>query len=128
MARNAKIIKENKRKRLADKFEPRRAELRKKQKTTEDFDEQQAVSAQMQALPRDASASRGVIRCRACGRPKGVYRKFGLCRIHLREFWAVGGIPGLKKAGKEHIMPADPLSLIIKKALTRPNTLWRANA
>ena len=27
---------------------------------------------------------RGYTRCQRCGRPKAVYRKFGLCRICLR--------------------------------------------
>ena len=37
-------------------------------------------------------------RCKICGRPRGVYRKFGICRIHLRELADDGLIPGLKKA------------------------------
>jgi small subunit ribosomal protein S14 len=37
-------------------------------------------------------------RCLLCGRPRGVYRKFGLCRIHFRELADQGLIPGVKKA------------------------------
>ncbi len=37
-------------------------------------------------------------RCRRCGRPRAYYRKFGLCRICLRELALEGEIPGLKKA------------------------------
>ncbi|MCI2069166.1 MAG: type Z 30S ribosomal protein S14 [Bacilli bacterium] len=37
-------------------------------------------------------------RCARCGRPHGVIRKFGLCRICLREMAYKGQIPGLKKA------------------------------
>ncbi len=37
-------------------------------------------------------------RCARCGRPHGVIRKFGLCRICLRELAYKGEIPGLKKA------------------------------
>ena len=37
-------------------------------------------------------------RCVICGRPRGVYRKFGLCRICVREKGHQGEIPGLKKA------------------------------
>ncbi|MBL9092482.1 MAG: type Z 30S ribosomal protein S14 [Planctomycetaceae bacterium] len=37
-------------------------------------------------------------RCKLCGRPRAVYRKFGLCRIHFRELADKGLIPGLRKA------------------------------
>jgi len=37
-------------------------------------------------------------RCMRCGRPRGYYRKFGLCRICLRELAHKGEIPGLIKA------------------------------
>ncbi len=37
-------------------------------------------------------------RCQRCGRPHGVYRKFGLCRICLRELAYKGEIPGMKKS------------------------------
>lgn len=38
------------------------------------------------------------IRCRLCGRPRAVYRKFGLCRICFRDMANKGLIPGVKKA------------------------------
>lgn len=37
-------------------------------------------------------------RCQRCGRPRGYYRKFGLCRICLRELANKGEIPGVIKA------------------------------
>lgn len=37
-------------------------------------------------------------RCQRCGRPRGVYRKFGLCRICFRELALRGEIPGIIKA------------------------------
>lgn len=37
-------------------------------------------------------------RCRICGRPRGYYRKFGICRLCLRKLALEGRIPGLKKA------------------------------
>ena len=37
-------------------------------------------------------------RCRICGRPRAVYRKFSICRICLRKLADQGMIPGLKKA------------------------------
>ena len=41
---------------------------------------------------------RGYTRCQRCGRPKAVYRKFGLCRICLRELAHQGVIPGMTKS------------------------------
>ncbi|MFO7929520.1 MAG: type Z 30S ribosomal protein S14 [Candidatus Humimicrobiaceae bacterium] len=37
-------------------------------------------------------------RCNRCGRSRGYYRKFGLCRICLRELAHEGKIPGLTKS------------------------------
>ena len=41
---------------------------------------------------------RGYTRCQRCGRPKAVFRKFGLCRICLREMAHQGFIPGMTKS------------------------------
>ncbi|MDI6800062.1 MAG: type Z 30S ribosomal protein S14 [Actinomycetota bacterium] len=41
---------------------------------------------------------RGYNRCVRCGRPRGYFRKFKLCRVCLRELAHKGEIPGLKKA------------------------------
>ncbi|MBE3597219.1 MAG: type Z 30S ribosomal protein S14 [Hydrogenibacillus sp.] len=41
---------------------------------------------------------RAYTRCKRCGRPRSVYRKFGLCRICLRELAHKGQIPGMRKA------------------------------
>lgn len=37
-------------------------------------------------------------RCKICGRPRAVYRKFGICRICFRNMASDGLIPGVKKA------------------------------
>ena len=41
---------------------------------------------------------RAYTRCQRCGRPRAVYRKFGLCRICLRELAHQGFIPGMTKS------------------------------
>jgi small subunit ribosomal protein S14 len=41
---------------------------------------------------------RAVNRCGRCGRPRAFYRKFGLCRICLRELANKGEVPGVRKA------------------------------
>jgi small subunit ribosomal protein S14 len=38
------------------------------------------------------------LRCKLCGRPRAVYRKFGICRICFRDMASNGLIPGVKKA------------------------------
>ncbi len=43
-------------------------------------------------------AVRGYTRCNRCGRPRAVLRKFGLCRICVREQALRGEIPGVRKA------------------------------
>jgi small subunit ribosomal protein S14 len=37
-------------------------------------------------------------RCRLCGRPRGFYRDFGICRICLRKLAHRGEIPGVTKS------------------------------
>ncbi len=61
-------------------------------------EESEAALAKLQKCDRNESKIRVRERCRQCGRPCGTYRKFGLCRIHLREAAMRGDVPGLKKA------------------------------
>jgi small subunit ribosomal protein S14 len=50
------------------------------------------------ALSVPKFSTRRVRRCKICGRPRAVYRKFGICRICFRELADEGLIPGVKKA------------------------------
>lgn len=43
-------------------------------------------------------AVRAYTRCARCGRPKAVFRKFGLCRVCLREMAHRGELPGVNKS------------------------------
>lgn len=43
-------------------------------------------------------SSRAYTRCNNCGRPKAVYRKFGICRVCFRLMALKGLLPGVKKA------------------------------
>jgi small subunit ribosomal protein S14 len=61
-------------------------------------EERMAARLKMQQLPRNASPSRVRNRCELTGRPRGVFRKFGLGRNKLREIAMRGEIPGLTKA------------------------------
>ena len=50
------------------------------------------------AAAKPRFAVRAYTRCNRCGRPRSVYRKFGLCRICLRELAHNGYIPGMTKS------------------------------
>jgi small subunit ribosomal protein S14 len=61
-------------------------------------DERFAARLKLQQLPRNASPVRQRRRCAITGRPRGVFRKFGLGRSKLREIALKGEIPGIVKA------------------------------
>ncbi len=61
-------------------------------------EEQEVALLKLQKSPRDESHVRVRNRCAQCGRPCGTFKKFGLCRIHLREAANRGDVPGLEKA------------------------------
>ena len=50
------------------------------------------------AAARPKFGVRAYTRCNRCGRPRSVYRKFGLCRICLREMALAGQLPGVTKS------------------------------
>jgi ribosomal protein S14 len=52
--------------------------------------------AKVKMLPRERIRIRR--RCKLCGRPRAVYRKFGICRICFRDMASDGLIPGVTKA------------------------------
>lgn len=60
--------------------------------------ERAVARMKLQELPRNASPSRLRNRCALTGRPRGVFRKFGLCRGKLRDIAMRGEVPGLTKA------------------------------
>jgi small subunit ribosomal protein S14 len=62
------------------------------------YEEKLNAVKQLNKRARDESPSRHQRRCRQCGRSRAVYRQFNLCRIHLREAFMRGDIPGLVKA------------------------------
>ena len=93
------IARENKRARLVDQYQQRRAALKAViNSRTADFEDKWQAQLDLQKLPRNSSSSRLQRRCTLTGRPHGVYRKFGLGRNKLREHAMFGNIPGLRKA------------------------------
>jgi small subunit ribosomal protein S14 len=99
MAKVSMVEREKKRARTVAKFAEKRAALKAAiANPSLSDDERWEAQLKLQKLPRDASPSRQRNRCRQTGRPHGVYRKFGLCRIKLREAAMRGDVPGLVKA------------------------------
>jgi small subunit ribosomal protein S14 len=93
------INREKKRAKLVAKFAARRAELEAVVADAKLTDEERmAARLRLQQLPRNANPTRQRNRCSLTGRPRGVFRKFGLCRNKLREIAFRGEVPGMTKA------------------------------
>jgi small subunit ribosomal protein S14 len=99
MAKTNMVEREKRRAKVVAKYATRRAELKELIRSPKTgHEERQAAQAKLQAMPRDASSSRQRNRCAITGRSRGVYRKFGLSRVKIREVANRGEIPGLVKA------------------------------
>ncbi|MBX2987375.1 MAG: 30S ribosomal protein S14 [Bdellovibrionaceae bacterium] len=99
MARLASVEKNNRKKALAKKYYQHREELRNQSvnmKLSEE--ERQAARVKLQKLPKKTSHIQIRNRCELTGRPRGVLRKFGLCRNKFRELALTGKLPGVTKA------------------------------
>ena len=99
MAKKSKIAKNDRRMRMAAHYAPLRKELKaiiQDQSATEEAKEEAWM--RLRALPRDSNPNRIRRRCQFTGRPRGNYRKFGICRVTFREMALLGQIPGVKKA------------------------------
>lgn len=92
-------LRDQKRRRTVKKFAAKRAQLialiNDQKLSPEDRYE---ARLKLQKLPRDSSPVRLRNRCALTGRPRGVYRKFGLGRGKLRDIAMRGEIPGVIKA------------------------------
>lgn len=99
MAKTCMIEKEKKRRALAKRYKNTRAKLKgiimdKESSMEARFD----AMMRLAKLPRNSAAIRQHNRCELTGRPRGVYRKFKLCRIKIRELASAGQIPGVVKS------------------------------
>lgn len=86
MASKAAIAKNEKRKRLVEKYAEKRRELVE----AGDYEG-------LQKLPRDSAPIRVRNRCMVTGRPRGYYRRYGMSRLALRQMALDGELPGVKK-------------------------------
>ena len=99
MAKLALINREEKRAKLVAKYAKKRQELEAiiNDESMSDVERYEA-RLKLQKLPRNANPTRQRNRCQITGRPRGVFRKFGLCRHKLRELAFRGEVPGMVKA------------------------------
>lgn len=99
MAKLALKNREAKRAKLVAKYAAKRTELMAIIDNVKLGDEERmAARFKLQQLPRNSSPVRQRMRCSLTGRPRGVFKKFGLCRNKLREIAMRGEVPGMIKA------------------------------
>jgi small subunit ribosomal protein S14 len=99
LARKAAVEKNNRRKVASKKLLKYRNELREKTLDLKLSDEvRYEARKKLQDLPRNSHPNRVRSRCEITGRPRGNYRKFGLCRLEFRKLALIGKIPGVTKA------------------------------
>ena len=99
MAKTSVVNRDKKRRATVKKYAAKRKELLEiinNQRFSQE--DRYAARLKMQQLPRDASPVRLRNRCALTGRPRGVYKKFGLGRAKLRDIALRGEIPGVIKA------------------------------
>ena len=99
MAKLSSINKNEKRKKLVAQYAAKYEKL-KAIANDKSLDETERLIARlkMAELPRNANKTRVRNRCATTGRPRGYYRKFGLCRIELRDLSNKGLVPGVTKS------------------------------
>lgn len=99
MAKLSSINKNNRRLEMANKFANKRGALKEIIMDRDlPFEERLQAQIKLSALPRNGAKTRHRNRCELTGRARGVYRKFKLSRIKLRELGSFGRVPGLTKA------------------------------
>ena len=99
MAKKSKVVRDQQRRAVVAHWAERRSELKRLATAATSSEEQRAdARAALQRMPRDASPTRLRNRDAVDGRPRAVYRKFGLSRIRLREQALAGELPGVTKS------------------------------
>ncbi len=98
MAKKSMIAREVKRKKLVTRYAAKRKQLLAEFNAAADPMAKLEVHRKIQALPRNSAPTRIRNRCWATGKPRGVYRDFGLCRNQLRQRAHNGELPGVVKS------------------------------
>ena len=99
MAKLSSIQKNKLRNKLIERFSKKRDMLKSKIKDKNlSLEEKIKYQNKLNDLPRNSSSIRHRNRCELTGRSRGVYRKFGLSRIKIRELSMTGDLPGVVKS------------------------------
>ncbi len=99
MAKLSSIQKNSNRLKLVEKFNKKRKNLKEQLMNKNiTIEERLKIQNKMNDLPRNSSSIRYRNRCKLTGRTRGVYRKFGLSRIKIRELSMSGDLPGVVKS------------------------------
>ncbi len=99
MAKKSAIQKNLKRKRMSQRDAKKRAELKAIVRNLSlPAEDRFTAQLKLSAMPRNGAKTRVRNRCALSGRPRGVYRKFELSRLALRELSSTGFIPGMVKS------------------------------
>ena len=99
MAKLSSINKNERRKKLVKKYAGKYAKLKAiAADTSLDEGERLIARLKLAEVPRNGNPTRVRNRCATTGRPRGYYRKFGLCRVELRDLANMGMIPGVTKS------------------------------
>ena len=98
MAKKSMIEREKKRLKLYNKYKLKRADLLKQYQAADTFSSKLEVHKKLQKLPRNSSKIRIRNRCWKTGRPRGVFRDFGLSRHVVREMAHQCLLPGVTKS------------------------------
>jgi small subunit ribosomal protein S14 len=98
MAKKSMIEREKKRIKLTKKYALKRSTLVTKYQKEDNFNVKLDLHSELQKLPRNSSKTRIRNRCWKTGRPRGVYRDFGLSRHVFREMAHQCLLPGVRKS------------------------------
>ena len=99
MAKVSMVQRDLKRRKLYSKYKAKRENLLSKSKDNSlPPEERFEARLRLAQLPRNSSKNRIRNRCLLTGRPRGVYRKFGLSRIAFRDLASDGKLPGVVKS------------------------------
>lgn len=98
MAKKSMIEREKKRIRLEKKYAIKRTTLLKNYQNEHDFAKKLELHSKIQKLPRNSAKTRIRNRCWKTGRPRGVFRDFGISRHVFREMAHQCLLPGVTKS------------------------------
>ena len=98
MAKKSMIEREKKRIKLTKKYAVKRENLLEQYRNEKKFTVKLELHSQLQKLPRNSSKTRIRNRCWKTGRPRGVFRDFGLSRHVVREMAHQCLLPGVTKS------------------------------